>query len=430
MATFSGVYQHYEGTDADCATVQKEREVTWATDIGTSGALRYYDCSGNVHYIGPGLGDSVWTEEISTSGLIPNTTGIYYGNYDETYVRIGPAGLRSGVFIAYLDVTPKMEGSASGLYLISAKESNTGGNGNDLIAGRSLWLCAADSLYLQSYNTGITLDASTSGNFSTGDNLDLNVGANLNAEAEKVYFESDTIFDVNVRDGNVPTEATTITLNSDSSASGELNLLASTLINVQSSKDIFVGADDNLDIVVSGDIVASGDGDMDLYIDGTLDIHAPSWLNIGTTLGTSQITISGRNLNLATDHVWTEQNYDFTPDIRGFSSVEENNCAYHSIGQLHFVTLHISGIGNGDPTEVELPHYSETPNNIGQGIFAGYDGQDYPLDSTIAILPGDTWTTYAKVFVDDNIPSYESGYVYGSGVRKWLCGSFWYFAEY
>jgi len=60
--TIEAIYQHYEGTDAQCAAIQIERELAWATDITPSGALRYLDCSGNIHYINGEGGDQFWEE--------------------------------------------------------------------------------------------------------------------------------------------------------------------------------------------------------------------------------------------------------------------------------------------------------------------------------------------------------------------------------
>lgn len=47
---YSGIYKHYEGTDAQCSGVQVPRELTWTTDL-YSGCGRYLDCSGNGHYL-------------------------------------------------------------------------------------------------------------------------------------------------------------------------------------------------------------------------------------------------------------------------------------------------------------------------------------------------------------------------------------------
>jgi hypothetical protein len=93
MATYSGVYQHFEGTDLQCSGVQLNREFTWASDIGTEGAVRYLDCSGDIHYLFPGSGstssDGFWVEKTwgTANEIIPSGTNgnlninIPYDNY-------------------------------------------------------------------------------------------------------------------------------------------------------------------------------------------------------------------------------------------------------------------------------------------------------------------------------------------------------------
>lgn len=78
MATFSGIYKYYEGTDAQCSGVQLRREGTWATDVGSNGAIRYLDCSGNVHYIYPGVDQSGYWQEHTANSIKPLSDKITY----------------------------------------------------------------------------------------------------------------------------------------------------------------------------------------------------------------------------------------------------------------------------------------------------------------------------------------------------------------
>ena len=48
---YEDIYQLYEGTDEQCDSVQKSRELTWVTNIGPSGSLRYLTNDGVVRYI-------------------------------------------------------------------------------------------------------------------------------------------------------------------------------------------------------------------------------------------------------------------------------------------------------------------------------------------------------------------------------------------
>ena len=64
---YSGIYQGYEGTTADCNTVQRVRETVYDTD---SGLLRYKTAGGDLIYFD--------TQLDGTSGYIPmfNDIGI------------------------------------------------------------------------------------------------------------------------------------------------------------------------------------------------------------------------------------------------------------------------------------------------------------------------------------------------------------------
>jgi hypothetical protein len=78
MAQYSGTYQHYEGTDTQCSGVQLQREWTWATDIGSSGAIRVLDCNDGVHYIYPGIDISgLWIAHSATE-IKPESSKITY----------------------------------------------------------------------------------------------------------------------------------------------------------------------------------------------------------------------------------------------------------------------------------------------------------------------------------------------------------------
>jgi len=134
MSTFSGIYQHYEGTDAECGGVQQYREITWATNIGTSGAARYLDCSGDAHYLYPGP-DIVdyWLCEVG---------GIYFPNGT---VRIGPVGVASGITLAHNDAND---------YIVSDENLRISGN-------TSLGLYYNNTRYFEMNNSRIDLWGAT-----------------------------------------------------------------------------------------------------------------------------------------------------------------------------------------------------------------------------------------------------------------------------
>jgi hypothetical protein len=91
MANINGIYKQYEGTDAQCSGVQLNRETTWATDIGSSGTLRYVDCSGNVHYIYPGE-PAIQTEQyFYAESDLSKGSGVYYSGPSgiNDYIRLG-----------------------------------------------------------------------------------------------------------------------------------------------------------------------------------------------------------------------------------------------------------------------------------------------------------------------------------------------------
>jgi hypothetical protein len=64
MANYSGIYQHYAGTTAQCNAVQQLREIVFIQD---SGSLRFKDCSGNYYYLGA-KGDKGDIGTVSTTG--------------------------------------------------------------------------------------------------------------------------------------------------------------------------------------------------------------------------------------------------------------------------------------------------------------------------------------------------------------------------
>lgn len=65
MAEYSGIYKHFEGTDAQCDAIQENRETAWSTD---SGMFRYQDNTGTVHYIDEGK--NVWGISSDLGGSI------------------------------------------------------------------------------------------------------------------------------------------------------------------------------------------------------------------------------------------------------------------------------------------------------------------------------------------------------------------------
>ena len=70
MASYSGIYQHYEGNTTQCDAVQQYREIVFVQD---SGALRFKDCSGNYFYLGAKgeKGDIGTIATTGTSGYLP-----------------------------------------------------------------------------------------------------------------------------------------------------------------------------------------------------------------------------------------------------------------------------------------------------------------------------------------------------------------------
>ena len=65
MASYSGIYQHYEGTISQCDAVQQLREIVF---VDESGALRFKDCSGNYYYLGA-KGEKGDIGTVSTAGV-------------------------------------------------------------------------------------------------------------------------------------------------------------------------------------------------------------------------------------------------------------------------------------------------------------------------------------------------------------------------
>ena len=116
MATIKGIYKHYEGLDSQCSGIQLERELTWATNVGPTGCLRYLDCSGNHHYIYPD-GQYFYPTTDYYRG-----NGVYYSGPSgvNDFIKFGPYG-----FIRYNGGTGQFEITAdSGNPLLIKHDSN------------------------------------------------------------------------------------------------------------------------------------------------------------------------------------------------------------------------------------------------------------------------------------------------------------------
>lgn len=103
MADYSGVYQHYEGTEIECNGVQLNRELTYVTDIG-SGILRFKDSDGNYHQFAEFIGDLDGIDTSSmNSGQILKWDGnklIPVSHISDQDIHASVSGITSG-FIPY-----------------------------------------------------------------------------------------------------------------------------------------------------------------------------------------------------------------------------------------------------------------------------------------------------------------------------------------
>jgi len=386
--TIKAIYQHYEGTDSQCDAVQKKREITWATDIGESGALRYYDCSGNVHYLYPGVSGSTggsvfWSEKTNqtTYGMLPNVpTGLYWNKEDNTFVQIGEQSNRSGVFIGYFDEVPSWDNSVmEGIHIISAKSAGYDGKSKDVIGANNLWLCGATNLILDSYAGKTQMTTST--------DLELNIGSKISG------YVTDGI-DI-FSEGTIDIEAERYAYLRVSGTSPSNN--------------------GHIQIIANG----SFEADVDLLADRDIDI-----------LAGRNITASGSKVEVQSDKVYTEGGA-FTPTVQGFSSISTNDCYYHRLGEVVRVTVNINGSGNTAPTQFSLPvePNSGIPHQVGTTILAGYENGGFftnYTDASVAIFP-----PINSGVVMINAEGYGGTYGdnYGNNYSKWLCGTFWYIAN-
>ena len=110
--------------------------------------------------------------------------------------------------------------------------------------------------------------------------------------------------------------------------------------------------------------------------------------------------------------VYTEAWTDHNPTISGWASTTTKRVKYKTIGDLVFVDYSINGSGNGDDTGFSLPctpiddYFTHRPA-------AGANSKSYL--NTVSLL--------SRAWICVNT---EGSPLWGSGVNKWVCGSFWY----
>ena len=166
--TISGIYRHYQGTDAECANVQIVRELCYTTDLK---ALRYVDCLSGVHYFYEGLPFSGALTGAGTSGTIPlwgadNTLGDSV--IQQVGNNIGVEGNITG-HGDFIECTPTSKDAA--IQAIAGASNNS-----YFILG-----CGSETWYLKhehnsfnfsiNYNNGERLRIDTNGNLLVGGNI-------------------------------------------------------------------------------------------------------------------------------------------------------------------------------------------------------------------------------------------------------------------
>lgn len=244
MAIYSGVYLHYEGTNVQCDDVHQFREITWVTDVGPDGALRYKDSSGGIHYIGSGLGASevFWEED---------GNGIIYS--PETYggAKIGPSG-DNGVYIGYFrDYRDIDTETPTKLSLISTDESYEGQLGLDIISARSLWLCASDGIIVSSPEHNINL-ASKDIDLGASQNLKIEAWSNLTQNAGNLDINVNSTYDLSVIDSSSSSNPSIINIKSEGKG-------ITSKVNITSTKDVLISGNANV-LIKSKTINISGEG--------------------------------------------------------------------------------------------------------------------------------------------------------------------------
>lgn len=194
MADYSGVYLNYEGTDSECNAVQLQRELTWATDIGESGAIRYKDCNGDVHYMGPGIGQFFTNEVYDTSGQWITSTGIFYNTETDYFkhIRLGPPNSNKGIGLFYLDQVVDAywgpyggtvdQNSPPGFLLVGDEQ------GDGMIGGRTVWLCGYQGTTIQSEEGTTTINSKYIS--MLGENFIVLNTSNVTVSAYNITFQS------------------------------------------------------------------------------------------------------------------------------------------------------------------------------------------------------------------------------------------------
>lgn len=419
MARYSGIYLHYEGTTAQCNAVQEVRETVFDT---TSGLMRYKDLSSGIHYFADatGVGAGYWEAE---------SQGIYYPVSSSGFARVGPDGTTSGVQIGYTPAGYDTGSSSpNGLVLVSSPIATgfENANGNDMIGGRQLWICGHSGLYLNSLNGDTTL-TSDDGNTYINANSIIQLGftQTISGHANRIDWKANSYLGLS---------STEVNINAYGASSSDIVMTADGTISGHSQGDLWLGTSGvNSDFRIQstgegGWISLSGYRIRMDATGGTSNLHmfCTSLIDI---LGEDEVIISGgASITLKSDIVqsdWTT----YTPSTSGFSSVTHNDCSYYRLGRMYFITVSISGVGNGDPTTFDVPAAPTSYDLIGQKILTGYAigvGWYPTVDASVAIpqnmsqaqvMDGDT--AYAEPIV---------GSVIGSGEHKWICGAFWYHA--
>lgn len=369
MANYSGIYKHYEGTDANCSGTQQLRELTWATDIGSSGAARYLDCNGDVHYLYPGPDTN--TGENNTASNLGSGSGLYS-------TKVG-VDLRFKSIAAGSNITVSDDGSTITI-------SSTGGGGGTLsgtltsgylpMAISSTEL--ADSHIRKNFRNEIEINANNgSGLIVSG--MGLHTGVQVRSPFNP-FFQL-------VASGDVVG-----TLDWDYSDTQQLQLRGSDDATILSWEHVY-----------SGLILNST-----LYIDRAGDVYSEAaWTNYGSTSA-----ISG----------WA----DFDTDDDGRPGARD--IKYKVVGKTVFVNVAIAGSGNNDPTRFTLPYPASEGTVFAMGHAGDHDGSTHsPIAGPIIHIASGESTISMYRQTDGIDPTSNWGLQYGNGSgHKWLCGTFVY----
>jgi hypothetical protein len=372
-----GIYKHYEGTDMQCSGVQLQRELTWATDVGTAGQLRYVDCSGIVHYIS-GEGSSGYffpTDDLSRG------SGVYYS---------GPSGIND--FIKFGNYS-YIQADSNGSLVISSDSGNPTiikHNTNDVIVSG-----ASDVFLIGNSTVNIS-----------GNGVSILAGDDINISGNNVIIKSDASFTTTAVNATMKSLSRNGTLVAISGFDVNMFCDCGTIYIKNTVGGIYASGNGGAYIRgFYGAELSSADSDVNVLADcGDVNIvtdYYNSKVNIDSagTVGISgyggveiradsgYVTVSGSNGVRCDSDIYSIDftNYTTSANISGWASYTVSGVYYKKLGSTVDVWFHIDGTSNSTSSFISVPYSNKVGVQLYEPIIA-VDSGNYTATTSYAYM--------------------------------------------